>query len=440
MTKARKNIVHTTRKVKRAGSVVKNIERKLGQARREEHNAAIEAQIAEVQAGCDAEIAAIRARNHDFVPLGSFHTDLIASMAAQMAAMEERIALLQGKTADGEEESPPRATALPAPQNVEVELLGGTRLRVRWEPVDHASGYSVRYSTNATFAGEVSWSYVDPDATTRMLYDLKPETTYYVGVRAFGTGDWQDSNYSASQTITTGAASGGGGGDGAGGNTVEYLKNWFDTLQAEFQNVSELLPQLDNTVLTTVQRRRLLGSGVRRYGFIDKVSDTAADYPQFWPASVHGADASFDIQDKLKERLREIEVLRSLMVWLRYVLRVVGDLQLLAGDDAFRMANVYYASVRTAARSNLPEAKQVFQLLQLFWGRRRRKTDEPTLPTELFGRSTDIERDFHGVLHGTKDGTVSARRESPTPAAGGVLEVLDDVHGAKCRVRETPTP
>jgi len=54
----------------------------------------------------------------------------------------------------------------------------------------------------------------------------------------------------------------------------------------------------------------------------------------------------------------------------------------------------------------------------------------------LIGRSTDIERDASALLHGTKDGNVSITHESPTPpvprpnhAAGGVHEVIDNVHG-----------
>jgi len=49
-----------------------------------------------------------------------------------------------------------------------------------------------------------------------------------------------------------------------------------------------------------------------------------------------------------------------------------------------------------------------------------------------FGRSTggptqhELERDFHGVLHGTKDGTVSAHHESPK-LTGGSHEVIDDL-------------
>jgi len=138
---------------------------------------------------------------------------------------------------------------------------------------------------------------------------------------------------------------------------------------------------------------------------------------------------------------------------------IVGDLLLIAGDDAFRLAGSYYATVRDGARRQIPEAVQVFQMLQLFWRRRRRATEElsgrstggPTLPTELFGRdttelfgrSTDIERDFKRLIHGEADGTVLfdrstdviAKHESPTPpvlrpnnAAGGVHEVIDNVH------------
>ena len=369
-----------------------------------------------------------------------------AQLESQVAELQEQIARLQedaSKTPPEARSLKPeardklpapelRATVLPAPQDVQVTLLGGTRLRVQWEPVVNASGYSVRYSTNSTFNSEVSWSYVDPNVTTRMLYDLNPETTYYIGVRAFGTGDWQDSNYSASQTVTTGMAGGGnGGGNGGGGgdgDTVGDLQSWLNALQTVTQGFHEILPQLETTVLSPADRRRLLGSGVRRYGFIDKVSDVAAFYPQFWPASVHGADVAVDYQAALKYRLREIEVLRNLLVWSRWVSRVVGDLLLIAGDDAFRKANTYYSTVRTAARNNLPEAQQVYQLLQLFWERRRgtSSSDEPTLHAELFGRSTDIERDFKRLIHGKADGDIFAKHESPT-TSGGVHEVIDNV-------------
>ena len=150
-----------------------------------------------------------------------------------------------------------------------------------------------------------------------------------------------------------------------------FLQSWHAEQRSTFEKFSELVPQLANTCLTSGERKRLNGSGVRRYGFIEKVSDVAEKYPQFWPASID-ADETLN---GLRERVREIDVLRNLLSWQQFLTRVIGDLSLIAGDDAFRTANMYYASVRAAAQSNLPEADQVVQLLNLFWKRRHRTKD-----------------------------------------------------------------
>ena len=55
---------------------------------------------------------------------------------------------------------------------------------------------------------------------------------------------------------------------------------------------------------------------------------------------------------------------------------------MLAGDEAFRTANLYDRSVREAARGNLPEAADVFEMLRLFWNRSRGTSDEPTIPQD----------------------------------------------------------
>ena len=66
----------------------------------------------------------------------------------------------------------------------------------------------------------------------------------------------------------------------------------------------------------------------------------------------------------------------NLLIWLRTTNRVVGNLLLIAGDDAFRMANTYYASVHMAARRNILGAEQVFRMLHLFWRCPRRPGEE----------------------------------------------------------------
>jgi hypothetical protein len=178
---------------------------------------------------------------------------------------------------------------------------------------------------------------------------------------------------------------------------ADDLQNWLNTLQAGFQNVAALVPQLETTGLDATERRRLLGSGVRRYGFIDKVSDTAEVYPQFWPA--FGAS-----REELKTMLRDIEVLRNLLVWFRYASRVVQDLLLIEGNEAFRAAGAYYTTARDGARRKNPEAAQVYDMLKLFWHRPRRTSDEPTIP--------ELERDVRALLRGSKDGQVTVSNES----------------------------
>jgi len=209
-------------------------------------------------------------------------------------------------------------------------------------------------------------------------------------------------------------------------DVATFLQTWLDELQIMYENFAELVPQLETT-LTTAERRRLNGSGVRRYGFIEKVIEVAAEYPQFWPAFFENGDKA-----TLRRRVREIDVLRNLLIWFRYAARTVGDMLLLSGDDAFRLAGVYYGSVRDSARRKIPEAQQVFQMLQLFWKRRRRASNEPT--------ERELERDFNALMRGRKNGKMmianaelSGRSTDVPHMTGGVREVIDDVRSAKRR-------
>ena len=277
--------------------------------------------------------------------------------------------------------------------------VGPNAIMVNWSPVPNNGGYTLRVASEPSLTDYSLTMTIDKNLTGAIVTGLDPGTTYWVGIRANATAPDISSNFSVSKMVVTPEASQSG--------TVGDLQTWLAGLQTVTQNASAELPQLENTELTPAARRRLLGSGVRRYGFIDKVSDTADEYPQFWPASAHG---TIDFQDALKERLREIEVLRNVLVWLRMMERVVGDLLLIAGDDAFRMANTYYAAVRSAARSNLPGAPALYQLLRLFWRKRRGTSEEPTI--------REVERDTRALLRGNKDGTVTVRNESDTVIKG----------------------
>jgi len=279
--------------------------------------------------------------------------------------------------------------------------------------VEHAYAYMIEWSDTPDFTHFGGANSVEAAITSITVDGMMPDSPYWFRAKALArqTEGWLNSDFSEVIEFRTWSA--------PENNTAGQLQHWLAEEQTLFQSVATLVPQLDSSGLSTAERLRLNGSGVRRYGFIEKVFEVSADYPQFWPPFGEG-------RDELNEYVKEIDVLRNLLIWFRSASRIIGDLLLLAGDDAFRLAGSYYEFARAGARRRNPEAVQVFEMLRLFWRRRRRtsSSDEPTLH--------ELERDFKRLIHGKADGTVSAHHESPT-SSGGVHEVIDNVHSARCR-------
>ena len=214
----------------------------------------------------------------------------------------------------------------------------------------------------------------------------------------------------------------GGNGGGTHGNNGMFVST------AELSRMeNELLPLLNTMTeewqtisLTNSDRLKMLGSGVRRYGFIDKVSDLALTNPEFIPPFLN--------IEELKERIREIEGLRDISVTLQQMQRINDDILLVTGNDAFRLALMYYNTVREASRRNIPGALALFKALELFFRRPRHTKDEPT--------DHEVERDVHALLHGHKDGEIIIKNESPH-TSGGEHVVVDSVHSGHTAVKET---
>jgi len=182
----------------------------------------------------------------------------------------------------------------------------------------------------------------------------------------------------------------------------------------EFYNIS------GDVALSDADRRRLLGSGVRRYGFMDKVSDVGLANTDFAPPFLNLVT--------LKDLIRQIETLRNISTTLQQLVRLNSDLLLTAGDDAFRMALLYYTAVREAARGRVPGARAIFETLRLFFKRTRNTSTEPTEP--------EVERDVKALLHGKKDGKIVIENETPKTKGGKHL-VVDETHKDKLNFRES---
>jgi len=312
--------------------------------------------------------------------------------------------------ADGRfEKGSPRIT-FPVPVITNAFASGPHAITVHWLSVPGADGYSLRFATDPELTQYVS-STVAATLTGLTRTGLEPGTKYYVMIRANAASPDSASNYSVPIEVTTPAESQ----PGVAGD----LYAWWNAMETATAQFTSSIPAWGPVVLSPAERRRLKGSGVRRYGFIDKVSDVSADWPQFWPSSANGL---VDFQSAMKERLRELEVLRNLLVWIDMIRRNVGDLLLLAGDDAFKMAGVYYSTVRAAARNHLNGAPQVFKLLQLFWNHRRKATDDVTI--------AQAEHDAKALLHGNEEGSLTIVNQG-RHTTGGKTFIADETRNVK---------
>jgi len=167
----------------------------------------------------------------------------------------------------------------------------------------------------------------------------------------------------------------------------------------------------DIRFMTEAQRRRLLGSGVRRFGFIVKTFELASDNQDFVPPFL-------DMQN-FADLIDEINATRNIVVSLEQLLRTYNDVLLVAGDDAFRLALMYYTSVRDAARRGVPGAQAIFRTLELFFRRGRRADDEPT--------DQEVITDAEALLHGRKDGEIIIKGHAAQASAGS-HEVVDNTY------------
>ena len=190
----------------------------------------------------------------------------------------------------------------------------------------------------------------------------------------------------------------------------DVTETWLNQVKTKvYQLRNMLLEKAVMPPITPVMRRRLLGSGVRRYGFIDKVSDVIA-------ASSSEIPEVLDIPE-FKELLRLLEIVRNNDAMLQQAVRVNRDFLLVMGNEAYRQSLVYYGFVREAAHRGIPGAQEIFDILRDFFRMPRRPGEEPT--------EREMEADFNALLHGRKDGRIEIENERPH-TVGGKRVVVDE--------------
>jgi len=179
----------------------------------------------------------------------------------------------------------------------------------------------------------------------------------------------------------------------------------------------------EDSTMTGTERMRLIGAGVRNYGFIEKAWDIARENPQFLPSN-------FNLQ-QFTDNIQALDDFRQLSFVLEKFLQVVNECMLISADASFRDALRIYNGLREQSRGRVPGAQPLFMALLRFFRRRRS-------PEEIEGEPTmkQLEKDFNKLIHGHADGEIVIKNEKPH-LVGGARTIVDDVHKGRSAVKET---
>jgi hypothetical protein len=207
--------------------------------------------------------------------------------------------------------------------------------------------------------------------------------------------------------------------DTTSNDDVHYFINTITQLMQFFMQDHDA-----NSALTGTERMRLIGAGVRNYGFIEKAWDIVRENPQFVPSNFSAAE--------FQQNIQMLDDYRQLSWVLEKFLQGVNEAMLIRADASFRDALRVYNSLKEQARGRVHGAEPLFRALLRFFRRRRPAEElEETEPT-----IKQLERDFNKMVHGKEDGEIVIKNEKPR-MVGGVHEVIDNVHTGRAAIKET---
>jgi hypothetical protein len=171
--------------------------------------------------------------------------------------------------------------------------------------------------------------------------------------------------------------------------------------------------------LTPTDRKRLIGTGYKSFGFIEQAYANAAVNPTLVPSYLNINTFKTDIDDFSRKRNLD-EIVKQFELQL-------SDSTFAASDKAYHDAVEYYNAVKEAARQHVTGAEAAYNALKDYFKRSKHVSTEPT--------EAEIERDVRSLLHGTKEGRVVIENENPV-VSGGERKVTDEVHSGHAAFKE----
>lgn len=162
----------------------------------------------------------------------------------------------------------------------------------------------------------------------------------------------------------------------------------------------------------TGRRSVAVGKGFRNYGFMMASNQSMNNFPELAPNFIN-IDSFNDV---VEDYLFAHDVSERMLA----ISNDVRDIMNIFGNIAFEFALAYYSNVRSIAeRTRDQTAVSVFEILRRFFTRKRTPEtgEDPTMK--------QLERHFHALMHGTRDGEIDVKNQNPT-VSGRVHEAIDD--------------
>jgi hypothetical protein len=155
----------------------------------------------------------------------------------------------------------------------------------------------------------------------------------------------------------------------AAGREVRTAIGWqvVEEIMALNAESMELFAEFSDTFNPT-ERTRLVGAGIKNFGFIETAWNSARANPQLVPGYLDMAEFGSLVRDfQRKQRIHE-QVLQFA--------RTLADSLLSTANRAFKAASEYYNYLREATRRDVPGAETEYRLLSVYFkSRGKRKPD-----------------------------------------------------------------
>jgi len=198
------------------------------------------------------------------------------------------------------------------------------------------------------------------------------------------------------------------------GQLDTLIEDLTDLMQ-DFMDAADI-----NQNLTPKERARLIGAGVRNYGFIEKTLDIARDNPSFLPPN-------FDVND-FASNLYEFDQIRQFYLLAEKLQTLASDSMLIKSNILYREALRVYNSLKEQARAGVPGARDLFNALETFF-KRRRVAEKPETQKQEIHKAISL-------IKSRSDGEMVIKNIKPKKS-DGVHEVVEEELKDDLRFKET---